>query len=167
MTDQSREADKEKMKKDEKRRRSETLVAQTRLEDLRVFLARFVEACEGDIHIVNRTATNLCLVNISTMTGGSTLGCELEHEGEGLLLVAAILFGDGEVEGGRVVAVADGMPDFVADALVFEVVDELVGCGVLSRQGAGGQGGEDADDYEVFCHGCAVCIRVGGGKLQM
>ena len=64
------------------------------------------------------------------------LGCELEHEGEGLLLVAAILFGDGEVEGGRVVAVADGMPDFAADALVFEVVDELVGCGVLSRQGA-------------------------------
>ena len=63
------------------------------------------------------------------------LGCELEHEGEGLLLVAAILFGDGEVEGGRVVAVADGMPDFAADALVFEVVDELVGCGVLKPAG--------------------------------
>jgi hypothetical protein len=50
------------------------------------------------------------------------LGCELKHEIEGLLLLSAVLFGDCEVEG-SVVIVADGVADFAADALAFEVVD--------------------------------------------
>ena len=79
-------------------------------------------------------------------------GYELLHAVEGFLLLQAVLLGDGEVEGGWVVAVAGSLADLLAGALGFEVGDQLVGCGILGDGSASGEG----ENCEVFFHGCGV-----------